>query len=355
VWDVYLRTSRGYSTDMQYMILPHGLEFSRHANGPPAWYFAFPIGDANWWGSVEEWAESVGYTVTNTASTFEIEGEGTTPGDDEIENIYVNVEWNKTDGVIEYYYVEANFTGDINLGWEMERGIGFADPANAVNWQWGVSLDHTLTYRMDTITIDGVPGEVPWTETANLSVGDTPQFWVTQLGILTGGEGSAYGAWMNMSGFCNGIVNPQMAFSFQEPGFEFPEVSSEDDPFRNTPPFMYFIIPIGDTAYWSLLTDMYEEAGYTVTNGAELFTVVHPDGQVQWNKTNGVLVSFDGSFEISEGMTAHLEFSLIEESTTPPNTGVAPTSEEPTAIAPGFEAVFILAVFSGVVVYIRRR
>ncbi|MFW9914406.1 MAG: hypothetical protein ACFFGZ_02250, partial [Candidatus Thorarchaeota archaeon] len=51
VWDVYLRTSRGYSTDMQYMILPPGLEFSRHANGPPAWYFAFPIGDANWWGS----------------------------------------------------------------------------------------------------------------------------------------------------------------------------------------------------------------------------------------------------------------------------------------------------------------
>ena len=210
-------------------------------------------------------------------------------------------------------------------------------------------MDHTLTYHVDLFDFYG-ESSMPWgpSEETTLGQGDYIQIWVTALGNLNEGNPE-----VTATAIVNSVLDEGEEFGLHEPGFELTYCGEEED---GAPPFLYPVIPVGDAAYWSLLADLYEEAGYVVTDSGGSFTVVATFAvghsfEIAWNKDTGVMNFFDMTFE-DDGDVFILRLHLVSESTSPPDTA---TDESEEGAIPGFEAFFVVPMLIGLAIVLRRR
>ncbi|MFX0115626.1 MAG: hypothetical protein ACFFB3_13840 [Candidatus Hodarchaeota archaeon] len=346
--ELYMQTQSGYVNDEVLMELrPPGLEMH---GGPPGFYLAIPLSSSTtWWDDVAAAYTALGYTSTNNATTigFEVTGmvieEGT---------IDFRVFWSKTDGVLEYYRAAGTVGGDVVV-MEIRRGINL-DPA-AINWNWGVNIGHQMTYEFTAIDWDN-NNTVPYAENNAIGIGDDIYIKLKTLGSLTSSQpevGILADLW------ANGDTQDDTPFSFAEPGFEFTEwfAMMEGENGGGPPLGMALVIPVGDAAYWNLLADLYEEAGYTVTDSGDVFGI---DGSfdyvfnweytAQWNKTTGVMIFYESFVQTPTGQSFSLTMQLIAEGESPPT-----ESTESTTTIPGFEALFIIPMLVTLTLLIRRR
>lgn len=280
------RTSAGYQVEARTNYMPPGLDVGQ--DGPPIFYLVIPTDNGivfgnDWFNTLEGVYNSLGYTVTNNATDFGISGV--------VNEMNVHIVWNKDNGVMNYYKVDANIDGN-NIIWEMHLGTQMIPLSE---FSWGVSAGTTLNYVFTQLSQPLDFGSSDTAAGTTINQNDIMMVTIKKLGDLQN-EGPFVVVDMQV----NGVTEADAEMGMQEPGFEF--AFMQDGP----PPLLYFVIPVGTPTFWNWVMDMYQEVGYEVVKGDTTLSVHAVKGTTDitsvWSMQTGLLQSYEFSGNMSEGM-----------------------------------------------------
>ncbi len=350
--DIGMRTSSGGELFIEELhMMPPGLEEA--IDGPPLFYPVVPVGGTTWWDDVETaWHAARGCTIVNTTTDFTI---GATISvrinDTHTAPIDADVTWSKTDGVLNHFRLNGTIDGN-EVIWEMNRGLTIN--VSEISWSWGISTGDTMTYDFEILNMGGVTYMDEFgVDDVTVNQGDDILLEVTWLANLAGSD---QGPAFNCTGYAEGTYEPDIMFGLSEPGFEYAEYLLRDEDDHRPQPWIVPAIPIGDSAYWTLLQDLYEEASYTVVNNGTHFQVSHDFGggqsfDIVWQKSDGVALYCDTQM-VEDGTAWHFRLVLVSTGDTPPDTG---TETGDGGAVPGFESYIVVPILAAIALTLRRR
>ncbi|MHA2168591.1 MAG: hypothetical protein ACXAB7_01635 [Candidatus Kariarchaeaceae archaeon] len=256
--------------------------------GPRVWYPLIMLGNAIYQQNVIDDFEGIGGTVTVTGDILNLT----------LDDAYSkeSAEWDLTTGILQGMYYEGEGPEGLTIVAEISLVYHFAPGVPTFAYTDSVSQ----RYVLDDITngsrnyLDlGPIGDYDET----IPEEDRPHFLLYEGDIFSvqlehkdttipylDQIGEEMFEWM-WSGKTSHGYETRSPLRLKEPGLEMS--------FEEGPPAFMVMIPIGDSAWWDLLEDIYVDIGYDVHNTAEEFgisTFVDPyTVAVRWHKADGMM------------------------------------------------------------------
>ncbi|MFQ5980953.1 MAG: hypothetical protein ACE5OZ_22670 [Candidatus Heimdallarchaeota archaeon] len=226
-------------------------------------------------------------------------------------HLNLTAEWDRDTGLLLHYFFDGFLDDpvnhDVHTPFTIETNFLYYLNNTAVDASWDVSEGHYQRFVLTNLVVNGSLDYLEMSEDFILYQGDIigvhfedyiPETDSIGTSIL---EIDTLGYWNLYMRTSSGEETEEPEWRMQPPGMET----------TGGPPLLYWAVPTGNDAWWNALEDAYSAVGYTVTNGADTFSM---SGEInddefsatfdnEWDKASGSMITHNINASFDDGST----------------------------------------------------